>query len=161
MHSSPTWDQASNTTSCCSTRTISARRNWTRLSQKQKWFRDLKFRQAVSAAIDRDSIVRLVYGTRGSALWGNVGPGNKLWVNRFPASPGALARECAAVTPISRILMEQFESSGGSVGAGGRVLDHHQLFEHATHEDGDLDPGRLGAARHAGTCGPARISGAH
>src|SRR5205823_12972980 len=52
------------------------------ISGKQTWFRDLKFRQAVSAAIDRDSIVRLVYGARGTALWGNVGPGNKLWVNQ-------------------------------------------------------------------------------
>ena len=51
------------------------------IAQKQKWFRDLKFRRAVSAAIDRESIVRLVYGTRGEALWGNVGPGNKLWMN--------------------------------------------------------------------------------
>jgi peptide/nickel transport system substrate-binding protein len=48
---------------------------------KQAWFRDLKFRQAVSAAIDRDSIVKLVYGARGTPLWGNVGPGNKLWVD--------------------------------------------------------------------------------
>src|SRR5207253_671641 len=51
------------------------------VAQKQQWFRELKFRQAVSAAIDRDSIVRLVYGTRGAPLWGNVGPGNKQWVN--------------------------------------------------------------------------------
>jgi peptide/nickel transport system substrate-binding protein len=57
------------------------------VSQKQKWFRDLKFRQAVSAAIDRDSIVRLVYGTRGSALWGNVGPGNKFWINNSLPHP--------------------------------------------------------------------------
>jgi peptide/nickel transport system substrate-binding protein len=55
------------------------------IAHKQTWFRDLKFRQAISAAIDRDSIVRLVYGSRGTALWGNVGPGNKLWVN--PAIP--------------------------------------------------------------------------
>jgi peptide/nickel transport system substrate-binding protein len=54
---------------------------------KQAWFRDLKFRQAVSAAIDRDSIVRLVYGSRGTALWGNVGPGNKLWVNQAIPHP--------------------------------------------------------------------------
>src|SRR5271154_6619286 len=47
----------------------------------QAWFADLKFRQAISAAVDRESIVRLVYGSRGVALWGNVGPGNKLWVN--------------------------------------------------------------------------------
>jgi peptide/nickel transport system substrate-binding protein len=51
------------------------------IARKQSWFRELKFRQAVSAAIDRNSIVRLVYGTRGAALWGNVGPGNKLWLN--------------------------------------------------------------------------------
>ena len=57
------------------------------VSQKQKWFRDLKFRQAVSAAIDRESIVRLVYGTRGSALWGNVGPGNKFWINNSLPHP--------------------------------------------------------------------------
>jgi peptide/nickel transport system substrate-binding protein len=51
------------------------------IARKQTWFRDLKFRQAVSAAIDRNAIVRLVYGTRGAALWGNVGPGNRMWVN--------------------------------------------------------------------------------
>jgi len=41
----------------------------------------------VSAAVDRDSIVRLVYGSRGTALWGNVGPGNKLWVNQAIPHP--------------------------------------------------------------------------
>jgi peptide/nickel transport system substrate-binding protein len=50
--------------------------------RKQTWFHDLKFRQAISAAVDRESIVRLVYGARGTALWGNVGPGNKLWLNQ-------------------------------------------------------------------------------
>lgn len=54
---------------------------------KQVWFRDLKFRQAVSAAIDRQSIVKLVYGSRGTALWGNVGPGNKLWMNQAIPHP--------------------------------------------------------------------------
>lgn len=57
------------------------------IAQKQKWFRELKFRQAISMAIDRDSIVRLVYGNRGAALWGNVGPGNKLWANNAIPHP--------------------------------------------------------------------------
>lgn len=57
------------------------------IAQKQAWFRDLKFRQAVSAAIDRDSIVKLVYGARGTALWGNVGPGNKLWMDSVIPHP--------------------------------------------------------------------------
>jgi len=56
-------------------------RKSTALSQKQAWFRELKFRQAISLAVDRDSIVRLVYGKRGAPLWGNVGPGNRLWIN--------------------------------------------------------------------------------
>jgi peptide/nickel transport system substrate-binding protein len=57
------------------------------ITRKQVWFQDLKFRQAVSAAVDRDSIVKLVYGTRGAPLWGNVGPGNKMWVNQSLLHP--------------------------------------------------------------------------
>jgi peptide/nickel transport system substrate-binding protein len=47
--------------------------------RKQKWFREVKFRQAVSDAVDRDAIVRLVYQGRGTPLWGLVTPGNKRW----------------------------------------------------------------------------------
>jgi peptide/nickel transport system substrate-binding protein len=47
--------------------------------QKLKWFQDVRFRQAVSAAIDREAIVRLVYQGRGSALWGLATPGNRRW----------------------------------------------------------------------------------
>jgi peptide/nickel transport system substrate-binding protein len=49
------------------------------LARKLKWFREVKFRQAISAAIDRDAIVRLVYQGRGAALWGPVTPGNHRW----------------------------------------------------------------------------------
>ncbi|PYV79896.1 MAG: hypothetical protein DMG96_02420 [Acidobacteria bacterium] len=82
-------------------------------SEKQAWFRDLKFRQAVSAAIDRDSIVRLVYGSRGTALWGNVGPGNKLWVNQAIPHP---QRSLDA----SRQLLK---SAGFSWNKSGQLLD--------------------------------------
>jgi peptide/nickel transport system substrate-binding protein len=57
------------------------------VARKQVWFRDLKFRQAINAAVDRDGIVRLVYGTRGTPLWGNVGPGNKFWINQAIPHP--------------------------------------------------------------------------
>jgi peptide/nickel transport system substrate-binding protein len=50
------------------------------LRRKQEWFRLPEFRQAVSAAIDRESIVRLVYRGRATPLWDQVTPGNKLWV---------------------------------------------------------------------------------
>ena len=61
------------------------------ITRKQAWFQDLRFREAISAAVDRDSIVRLVYGARGTPLWGNVGPGNRMWVNQsIPHPPRSL-----------------------------------------------------------------------
>ncbi|MFY9585623.1 MAG: ABC transporter substrate-binding protein [Candidatus Acidiferrales bacterium] len=51
------------------------------IARKQKWFRSLNFRQTVSAAIDREGLVRLVYQGRAVPLWGQVTPGNKLWFN--------------------------------------------------------------------------------
>src|SRR5260370_35211791 len=52
-----------------------------------KWFREIKFRQAISAAVDRDAIVRLVYQGRGAALWGPVTPGNRRWGNASISRP--------------------------------------------------------------------------
>ncbi len=61
--------------------------------QKQKWFREVKFRQAVSAAIDREAIVRLVYQGRGAPLWGLVTPGNRHWKDeKLPHAPRSLER---------------------------------------------------------------------
>jgi len=64
-----------------------ASKNLGEISARQSWFRDLKFRQAVSSAIDRDGIVKLVYSGRGAALWGNVSPSNKLWVDQALPHP--------------------------------------------------------------------------
>jgi peptide/nickel transport system substrate-binding protein len=61
------------------------------LQRKQKWFREVKFRQAVSAAADRDAIVRLIYQGRGAAIWGLVTPGNKRWGDtNLPRPPRSL-----------------------------------------------------------------------
>src|SRR5258708_233664 len=56
--------------------------------RKQSWFRSEKFRQAVSLATDRETIVRLVYQGRGAALWGPVTPGNARWANAAIRYPG-------------------------------------------------------------------------
>ncbi len=51
------------------------------------------FRQAVSAAVDRDAIVRLVYMGRAVPLAGPVPPGNKAWINQsLPAPKRSLER---------------------------------------------------------------------
>jgi peptide/nickel transport system substrate-binding protein len=57
-------------------------------ARKQSWFRQVAFRQAISAAVDRDAIVRLVYRGRATPIWGHVPPGNKLWINRAIPQPG-------------------------------------------------------------------------
>jgi peptide/nickel transport system substrate-binding protein len=46
---------------------------------KLKWFRNKKFRQAVSCAIDRDRLVREVYGGRAQPANGFVGTENQKW----------------------------------------------------------------------------------
>lgn len=71
-----------------------------RVAARQRWFRKAAFRQAVSAAIDRQAIVKLVYQGRATPLWGHVTPGNRRWVNpgiprppRDPARARQLLRE--------------------------------------------------------------------
>ena len=51
----------------------------TEVARKQKWFRNVRFRQAVSAAIDRAAIVRLVYHGHATPLSTHITSGNKLW----------------------------------------------------------------------------------
>jgi peptide/nickel transport system substrate-binding protein len=51
------------------------------VARKQSWFRQLKFRQAISLAIDRDGIARLVYRGRATPLWTPVTPASSFWVD--------------------------------------------------------------------------------
>jgi peptide/nickel transport system substrate-binding protein len=62
-------------------------KNLGKIGAKQAWFQDLKFRLAVSSAIDREGIVKLVYAGRGAPLWGNVSPSNKFWVDQTLPHP--------------------------------------------------------------------------
>lgn len=45
------------------------------------WFKDARFRQAVSFAIDREAIVNLVFAGKASPQYGFLSPGDKLWFN--------------------------------------------------------------------------------
>ncbi|HEY3131981.1 MAG TPA: ABC transporter substrate-binding protein [Acidobacteriota bacterium] len=67
--------------------------NWDASGPAEGWFRNVKFRQAVAHAVDRDAIVRLVYQGRGSAIWSQVTPGNRLWrTEKLTRYPHDLAR---------------------------------------------------------------------
>jgi peptide/nickel transport system substrate-binding protein len=58
---------------------------------KQKWFRDVRFRQAVSYAVNRQGIVDGVFAGRATPLHGYVSPKNRNWFNpdirRYEYSP--------------------------------------------------------------------------
>jgi peptide/nickel transport system substrate-binding protein len=48
---------------------------------KLKWFRDKRFRQAISCAINRDRIIHDVYNGRAQAVYGFLSADNKKWNN--------------------------------------------------------------------------------
>jgi peptide/nickel transport system substrate-binding protein len=80
---------------------------------KQTWFRDLTFRQAVSLAMDRKGMARLVYGGRATPIWGNVTPGNKLWLNTNLPHPERSIDQAKAL----------LQSAGYSWNSEGALLD--------------------------------------
>ena len=83
------------------------------ISQKQRWFRDTRFRQALSSALDRDAIVRLVYRGKAAALTVPVTPGNADWLNRsLPQGKRSLERS-----------RELLRTAGFSWNDGGALLD--------------------------------------
>jgi peptide/nickel transport system substrate-binding protein len=85
------------------------------ITRKQAWFEDVRFRQAVSGAIDRDSVVRLVYNGRATPLWTQVTPGNRLWVDLgIPHPPRSL--------PHARELLK---AAGFSWNKDGSLVDGH------------------------------------
>jgi peptide/nickel transport system substrate-binding protein len=58
---------------------------------KLSWFRNVKFRQAVSYAIDREAIIKSILSGRGIPSYGYDTPGNKKWFNpntpKYPHDP--------------------------------------------------------------------------
>jgi peptide/nickel transport system substrate-binding protein len=51
------------------------------LASRQRVFRELAFRRAISWAVDREAMVRLAFKGRAAPLAGHVTPGNRLWVD--------------------------------------------------------------------------------
>jgi peptide/nickel transport system substrate-binding protein len=79
-------------------------KNLPQVAAKQRWFGDVNFRRAVSLAVDRQGITRLVFKGRAVPLWGNVSPGNRLWVNADiprPARSVAQARRLLTASGFS------------------------------------------------------------
>ena len=83
------------------------------VAAKQAWFRDARFRQAVSLAIDREAMVRLVFSGRATALATHVTPGVKLWRNTSIPLPVRSVSEAR----------KRLEAGGFRAGADGVLRD--------------------------------------
>ncbi|MGH9688249.1 MAG: ABC transporter substrate-binding protein [Candidatus Acidiferrales bacterium] len=85
------------------------------IAAKQAWFGDVRFREAVSSAIDRNAIVRLVYQGRATPLAAQVTPGNKLWLDSAIHSPVRSAQRAR----------DLLKSAGFSWRSDGSLVDAH------------------------------------
>jgi peptide/nickel transport system substrate-binding protein len=93
-------------------------------AQRSRWFHEVKFRQAVSAAIDRDAIVRLVYQGRGAALWGPVTPGNRRWINTTVAHRArSLEQARALLKEAGFVLKTDVNGEPSLVDADGKAVE--------------------------------------
>jgi peptide/nickel transport system substrate-binding protein len=88
---------------------------------KSKWFRNPKFRQACSYAIDREAIVKSVYSGRAVPAYGFVTPGNKKWYDsNIKTYPHDLAK---ARELLKEIGIEDRNGDGTLVDAEGHPIE--------------------------------------
>jgi peptide/nickel transport system substrate-binding protein len=80
----------------------------------------VRFRQAVSSAIDRPAIVRLVFGGRGVPLGTPVTTGNKLWLN---AAVGPPPRSLSHSRELLKAAGFSWQSDGTLVDQGGQPVE--------------------------------------
>ncbi len=86
---------------------------------RRAWFADPRFRRAVSLAVDREGLARLVYRGRGTPLAGHVTPGNRVWRDStlLPGRPDP-ARAARLLDEIGL----RADVDGGRRDAAGRAL---------------------------------------
>ncbi len=70
---------------------------------KLEWFRSRNFRRAVSAALRRDDLCRVVYGGHAVPARGPVSPANKFWFNANLPPARFDHRLCVAVAASRRL----------------------------------------------------------
>lgn len=77
---------------------------------KLRWFRSAAFRRAISEAIHRDDLVRIVYKGHARAASGPVSPANKFWLNAALKPP-----EYSPAAALEELQRDGFHRSGDSL----------------------------------------------
>jgi peptide/nickel transport system substrate-binding protein len=94
--------------------------NWNAPAPAGNWFRDAAFRRAVAHAIDRESIVRLVYSGRAAVIWSPVTLPNSPWRSDQVAR---YSRDTARAERLLREAGFRRQGSGPLLDAGGRPVE--------------------------------------
>ncbi len=97
-----------------------AGRGLSHLEPKQRWFNQLAFRRAVSTAINRDSIVRLVYSGRATPIASPVTPGNRRWIHPAVSPP---EHSPEAARELLRTAGFRWDSEGTLLDSTGREVE--------------------------------------
>ena len=90
------------------------------VARHQVWFREQKFRQSISEAIDRNAIVKLVYQGRATPLIAQVTPGNKLWLDQSLPKPG---RSVAQAKDLLRSAGFRWKADGTLIDSTGQAVE--------------------------------------
>ena len=93
---------------------------------KLKWFRDRKFRQAISCAINRDRIISQVYGGRAQAIYGFISSDNKKWNN--PNVPRYSYDTNRAAMLLAEMGLTNHTSDGTLADASGHPVEFSSLY---------------------------------
>lgn len=93
---------------------------------KLKWFRDKRFRQAISSAINRDQIIHQVYDGRAKAVYGFLSSDNKKWNN--PSVPEYNHNLDKARALLAEIGMTNHAADGTLEDAGGIPVRFSLLY---------------------------------
>jgi peptide/nickel transport system substrate-binding protein len=88
---------------------------------KLKWFRNVKFRQACSYAIDRESIIKSIYSGRAILDFGFETPGNKKWYD--PNIPQYTHNPAKALVLLKEIGIEDRNGDGILEDADGHPIE--------------------------------------
>jgi peptide/nickel transport system substrate-binding protein len=88
---------------------------------KLKWFRNEKFRQACSYAIDREAIIKSIYSDRAIPNYGFVTPGNKKWYD--PDTPKYPYDVAKAVSLLKKIGIEKRNGDDFATDADGNKIE--------------------------------------
>ena len=93
---------------------------------KLKWFRDKRFRQAMSCAINRDQIIHQVYDGRAKAVYGFLSSDNKKWNN--PSVPEYTYDLSKARALLADVGMTNHASDGALEDADGNAVKFSLLY---------------------------------